>query len=294
MKNKDKWIIGIDLDGTVVSNSGHASYDTNDEKKEIIHPFTLKVIKYMNSIGHHIIIDTGRNWGRTKETYKTLGMEGYVINNAGAHIHHKRDAWAPEFIRGSSKELIDEIISHKLIKEKILFWMVEDTVTTYLKINKYVEQIENNKSYRRVKEFDGNYNFDPQCTIISLDVSVEEAIEIAKYFRKKYGKHLNIVNWGKTYGTIGLEINPFYPNKGTALLKLADELEIPRDNTMGIGDGENDYDLIKIPKVGVVMKNGCDYIREVSDLETKYTNVDGGVGYFLNEYFNLKLESEEE
>lgn len=290
MENKDKWIIGIDLDGTTVSNLGHSSFDREETQTEFIDPFNIKVINHLNDMGHEVVIATGRNWWRTKDTFKTLGMKGYVINNSGGHIHHITDAYEPEFIKGVPKHIIDEILNSDILKDKILFYLIENTEVTYYKVNKFVEQINVNKGYRKMQEFDGEYLFDPQCTIISLDHSFEENNKLVEILREKYKDYINITNWGSTPGSIGLEINTNQPNKGTALLKLAEILNIPKENTMGMGDGENDFDLINVPQVGVAMKNGCDYIKNVANKITEKSNVEAGLGHFLNDFFNLGLE----
>ncbi len=86
---------------------------------------------------------------------------------------------------------------------------------------------------------------------------------------------------------MGIEMNPSLSNKGTAVLKVADELGIPHSNTIGIGDGENDLEMIKLTAHGVAMNHAVDYIKKHAQHVTKFNNDEGGVGYFLEEFFNL-------
>lgn len=290
MENKDKWIIGIDLDGTTISDLGHSSSNNKETQTDFINPFNKKVIKHLNDMGHEVVIATGRNWWRTKDIFKDLDMDGYVINNSGGHIHHMTDAYMPEFIKGVPKKIIDEILESGLLKDKIIFYFIENTEVTFYKVNKFVDQIDANKVHRKMVEFEGEYIFDPQCTIIALDHSLEDNNNLIEELRKKYKDYLSITNWNNPQGSIGIEIKTCHSSKGTALLKLAKLLEIPKENTMGICDGENDFDLINIPEVGVAMKNGCDYIKSIANLITEKDNVNAGLGHFLNDFFKLNLE----
>ena len=56
--------------------------------------------------------------------------------------------------------------------------------------------------------------------------------------------------------------------KGNALLKLADTLGIPRENTFGIGDSENDLSLIADSGHGIAMGNSSDEIKAHAEYVT--------------------------
>ena len=74
----------------------------------------------------------------------------------------------------------------------------------------------------------------------------------------------------------GLEITKAGANKGTGLLKLAEILGISPEETMAIGDAENDIDMIIAAGVGIAMKNGSDEIKSVADyISDEDNNHDG-------------------
>lgn len=72
-----------------------------------------------------------------------------------------------------------------------------------------------------------------------------------------------------------LEINYKDATKGGALLKLAEYLEIPREQTMAFGDGENDLTMIQAAGIGVVMENGDESLKQYADYITKGNDQDG-------------------
>ncbi|BDU67520.1 MAG: 5-amino-6-(5-phospho-D-ribitylamino)uracil phosphatase YitU [Candidatus Tyloplasma litorale] len=287
---KDKWIIGVDLDGTVLM-SWDGKIDENGSRIDRIHPLTERVIKELTNQGHVIVIDTGRNWYESKRIYKQLGLNSYIINSAGAHIHNPSDKNAKQFIIGVPNKLIKEIINDEIWRDHIEQVFVDDLNQTYMQIFKRTKFVDLSSRFWDVKEHDGNFDFDSQCIVATLNLNREQIQPILNYLRDKYGETINFANWTGTDEHIGIEFNPSNSNKGTALLQVADELGIPRDNTMGIGDAENDLDLLKLVKHGVVMKNGLDYVRQHAQYETKKDNDEGGVGDFLQSFF---LEGEEE
>lgn len=85
-----------------------------------------------------------------------------------------------------------------------------------------------------------------------------------------------------------LEINAPEATKGDALLRLASHLGLEADQTMAVGDGENDLSMILKAGVGVAMKNGIKELIEIADYMTG-TNEEDGVASAIN---NLVLGAE--
>lgn len=78
-----------------------------------------------------------------------------------------------------------------------------------------------------------------------------------------------------------LEINAPGATKGEAIRRLADRLGIGYEQTMAIGDGENDITMIRMAGVGVAMDNGINQLREEADYITE-TNEKSGVASAIN------------
>ena len=83
-----------------------------------------------------------------------------------------------------------------------------------------------------------------------------------------------------------LEINALDATKGDAIIRLSSHLGISPSQTMGIGDGENDFTMILKAGVGVAMKNGSKELIEAADYVTE-TNDEDGVASAIR---NLVLE----
>lgn len=80
-----------------------------------------------------------------------------------------------------------------------------------------------------------------------------------------------------------LEINAAGADKGGALLRLAEFLGIKREETMALGDGENDLSMIKTAGIGVAMENGEKDVKAAADYVT-VTNNEAGVAAAIRKF----------
>lgn len=80
-----------------------------------------------------------------------------------------------------------------------------------------------------------------------------------------------------------LEINAAGADKGGALLRLAEFLGIKREETMALGDGENDLSMIQAAGIGVAMENGEEDVKAAADYIT-VTNNEAGVAAAIRKF----------
>ncbi|MGT2924813.1 sugar-phosphatase [Streptococcus caviae] len=72
-------------------------------------------------------------------------------------------------------------------------------------------------------------------------------------------------------------------SKGTAVNQLAQKLGLSKDETMAIGDEENDRPMLEAVGNPVVMENGIPELKKIAKYITK-SNDDSGVAYALREW----------
>lgn len=72
-----------------------------------------------------------------------------------------------------------------------------------------------------------------------------------------------------------LEINAPGATKGGGILRLAEHLGLRREQTMAVGDGENDFSMIRDAGIGVAMKNGRPDLKKAADYITDTNDEDG-------------------
>lgn len=80
-----------------------------------------------------------------------------------------------------------------------------------------------------------------------------------------------------------MEVMEKSSNKGTALTKLADHLGIAMEEVMALGDGENDYEMIQVAGLGVVMSNGTDNLKSIAN-EITLSNEEDGVAHAIEKW----------
>ena len=81
-----------------------------------------------------------------------------------------------------------------------------------------------------------------------------------------------------------LEFMPEGINKGNAIRWMSEYLKIPMENTIAVGDAENDITMIQTAAVGVVMKNAGDEIKQYGTYITEKDNNEGGVAEVIRKF----------
>lgn len=82
---------------------------------------------------------------------------------------------------------------------------------------------------------------------------------------------------------LNLEINAVGATKGNGILRLASHLGLKKEETMAVGDGENDFSMIQEAGLGVAMKNGKKELLDMADYITD-TNDEDGVAVAINRF----------
>ena len=80
-----------------------------------------------------------------------------------------------------------------------------------------------------------------------------------------------------------LEISDASAGKGAALRRLAQHLDIPREQIAAFGNEENDLDMIAFAGVGVAVANSPAHVRDCANFVTG-SNDEDGVADFLERY----------
>lgn len=81
-----------------------------------------------------------------------------------------------------------------------------------------------------------------------------------------------------------LEFVPAGINKGNSIRWMCEFLNISMENTIAVGDAENDITMIKTAAVGAVMKNADDDIKQYGNYITEKNNNEGGVAEVIKKF----------
>ncbi len=231
--------------------------------------------------GHKIVLVTGRPYRGCVNYHEELGLDTPLICNNGNTIFNMGDNSFPNFTNQMNKKDADEIF--RFIKDDLVmaFYNVGDNFYSYKTKGKpfnYYHIEENTKIVAR--DLDHPDNEAPILMLYFVPVDKKEKFEI---FMKQYS-NITLRSWG-TFDEIELyEIHGANANKGSSLLKVANHLNISKENIIAFGDGVNDFELLDAAGHGVWMVNGNEDLKLSTNNHTTFSNNDDGVIKYLQEY----------
>ncbi len=255
-----KKIVYIDYDGTLKNDKGEISQRTK------------KAIKDFTESGNYIVLCTGQPRYFAEKISKEIGCESFFISSNGAEIYNNKDK---KIIKIVSIENIDFIKIYKYTKKNdIRIVAVSDDrefVTKELK-NKNQYMIPENNMETFLKEYTIK-----QVMLISND---SNKIAKAKEELTKNSKSITILNESDDEKAPWVVFGNSKASKGEAIKYLTSYLGETLDNTIAIGNGNNDISMFKVVGKSVAMENAEHDIKNIVDIITTSNNNDG-VALFL-------------
>lgn len=260
---KNKYLIVLDLDGTILTKS-----------KKI--PFlTRRYLKYINKNICPIVLASGRPARSVCHFHNQLGLTTPIISLNGLHIHY---ADTPEKDRRKycDPKNIKDITNHVSKHFKINNVICETDKTIYITnkngwLDKDFWLLNMKVAYGTLEE---NLKHKVMTHIIELkEKDVDENLLI-KIFKDH--PHFFPRCWtGRFKGFV--EVYDDINNKYEAIKDISKELNVSLDNVIAFGDDRNDIDMLKHIKHSYAMKNSLDNIKEIAHHVTKYDNEHQGV-----------------
>ncbi len=262
-------IITIDLDGTLLN------------KNKEISELNKQAIKDAQNNGIKVVIATGRPYQGIKLIIEELGMtntDNYVICFNGGVIYHlltNKEVYSSSLTGLEIKKLYND--SLKLNVNIHAFRQTQQLVTPRQSIHTDTEANLNNINYEIV---DFNTISDNELFIKGMLIDPKEIIdEVFTKIDKSWLDDYSVVRSAPIF----LEFCNKGAQKGVALQKLADILNVDIKETAAFGDAGNDYSMIQTAGLGIVMENGMDFVKEIAD-EITLSNEDSGVAYGINKF----------
>lgn len=266
-------LIALDLDGTTLNDQSKITAKTKD------------ILTKLRNAGHIVSIVTGRPYRNSYFYYDELKMNTPIVNFNGAWCHNPSDDnWSHTYHKSLSKELALSMLSLKSEPEVQLI------------------AAESKKSIYINGEHIPYPDFFPEGIGVSKQLSEENLIEdptsvgvftstiqyqplIEQKIIDKYQGAIEVRTWGGA--TPCLEVVAAGVQKALGLERIASYYGIDRKDILAFGDQENDYEMIQYAGQGIVMSNGIDRLKNISDDITSSTNNEDGVARYLESYFAL-------
>lgn len=227
----DRWLIGLDIDGTLVHDDGHLS------------PEVVREVKRVKELGHEVIIATGRAAANAVPVARDLGFEqGFIISSNGAvtvklDVDHPKGFQMTDIVTFDPAEILTQLIEH--LPEA--HFAVEDV----------------DGSYRFHRPFPsyalGDQNFEtPLEELMHREVSrvvvLSPQHDVDEFLRLVSTIGLASVTYAIGY-TAWLDISPKGVSKASALEVQRQRLGIARNQVLVMGDGRNDLEMFEWAKI---------------------------------------------
>jgi Cof subfamily protein (haloacid dehalogenase superfamily) len=265
----NRWLIALDVDGTVLHEDGSLSDRVIDE------------VRRVRELGHEITLSTGRSVAMTTPILERLGIAPDYVVCANGAITLKRDESAPTaYVREhvetfNPAEVLTTVRTH-LANAR---YAVEDEEGLFLFSGGTLPEWETAVNGRRV-EFDEL--LDTRATRVVV-ISPEHAIEDFLAVVERMGLHRVSYTVGFT---AWLDIAPDGVNKAVGLERVRRMLDIPRAHIMAVGDGRNDIEMLEWAGEygrGVAMGQAPTEVRAAAS-EITGTDVEDGVAQILSTF----------
>ncbi|MBQ3006661.1 MAG: HAD family hydrolase [Clostridia bacterium] len=240
LDNKEKCAVFLDIDGTLISNSFKISREN------------LDAIAKARARGHMVFINTGRSWGNIPEVlHEQFELDG-IISGIGTMIVMNGKT---VFKSCMSKDLVRRVM--EFIFDNPQYWALFEGVEN-------VYSITNSERDRRDYE---HSVFSPDD---SEKICSEDEIQVIAMgktapdeFKELFKNELTVFQFDTYADCVSLGLN-----KAKGIEKVLELTGIKRENTIAIGDSNNDYDMLKYAGIGVAMANSQQSILDMADYIT--------------------------
>lgn len=228
----DRWLIGLDIDGTLVHDDGFLS------------PEVIREVQRVKSLGHEVIIATGRSAPNAVPVVRDLGIEqGFLVSSNGAvtvelDLQHPRGFKISDVITFNPAEVLSQLIEN--LPEA--HFAVEDIDGSYRFHRPFPSYALGDQNFETSLE-ELMHKEVSRVVVLSPQHDVEEFLGLIS----KIG--LDSVSYAIGY-TAWLDISPQGVTKASALESQRSRLGIDRSQVLVMGDGRNDIGMFQWAKNG--------------------------------------------
>lgn len=265
-----KYLIAVDLDGTLLKDWKSMSNTTRDYLKNI------------NKSGHKVVIATGRPYRSAERFYKELDLDTPIINYNGGLVTSRNDKdFKPYSLNLDRNDVIDiflateHLIENAFTEVKDDIYLLDDTE----KIRPLIHYF--NGATLTVGRIDQILDKDPNGFLVICHKGKTEQFE--QYIYDTYKGKILARNWGHEYDYI-VELYTPETNKAAGLKYVADYLGFEQDDIIAFGDAHNDIEMLHYAHHGVAMINGQERLKSTVDYITKFANTEDGIVHYLNNF----------
>lgn len=260
-------LVAIDVDGTLLNSANQ------------ITPAVKEMLQAKKQAGTKIVICTGRPIIGIQQFIEEIGLstvEDYSITYNGSLVQNNASGKVISKHTLTYQDFLDiEYLSRKLgvhlhIQDREAMYTCNRDISKYTIEESYLTGIPLN--YRAADEISKEMLISKMMMIDDPEI-LDQAIS---QIPAEYHQRFNLVKSSPYF----LEVLNKEASKGAALKDLTEYLGIKPEETMAIGDNDNDLSMIEWAGTGIAMGNATDKIKQAATHISK-TNDEDGVAYAL-------------
>ncbi|THJ65129.1 HAD family hydrolase [Arthrobacter echini] len=256
-ENTRNYLVALDVDGTLVDHDGSMTEEVRDAAQAVV------------EAGHDVIIATGRSLGATLPVIHLLGItRGHAVcSNGGVTL--RIDAGLPEGFEVLERITFDPAPALSALRERLptAKYALEDDHGRFLATESFQDASFGSET-RSVDFEEMLASRAVRVVVFSTDSSAEEFGDAVA----SIGLH------GVTYSvgwTAWLDIAASGVTKASALEVLRQRLGTRPEDTVSVGDGRNDIEMLQWAGRGVAMGQAPQEVRAVASEVTGSVYDDG-------------------
>ena len=253
MKQK---LVFLDIDGTLV------------DKLETIHPSTVKAVELARKNGHRLFISSGRYKSIVPHCLAPLHLDDGVFA-AGANVFcDGRVIFDSTFEPHVYDMIIASLINHRAM-------IVAETLESEMLLGEnWRSEFEGMKQW--ILSLGGSFVQHAPKSLSTVGKFVYKAADCTNVqLQSELADICNVITLSYPDSSLGGEIMQLGVNKSVGIQKVLEYYGADISDTVAIGDGCNDIEMLDLCAIGVAMGNASDVVKAHADIVTDRIENDG-------------------
>lgn len=245
----NKNILFFDVDGTL--------FDCGNGMPHIS-TYLKEAFRQLRANGHLCFIASGRPYAYLNQEIKDLGFDGFVLCN-GALVLKDGELLLTHYI---PKKEVQYLVSE--FEKRNCMYALVDTYQSYCP-KKFTLMYDVLRKFEvPLQHVCGDFVLE---NVNTAKIEVFCPDEESKAFVRHLQDHgYEIIDYADSGS---FEINLADVSKGKSIIELLDTLDIPIEDSLAFGDGQNDMEMLSVVGYGVAMGNAYEPLKKVANQVTE-------------------------
>ncbi|MEJ5915288.1 Cof-type HAD-IIB family hydrolase [Pseudokineococcus sp. 1T1Z-3] len=267
----DAHLVLLDVDGTLLDHGQNLS------------DAVAGSVVAARRAGHLVFLCTGRSRREIPSALTDVGFDGVVSAGGGFVDHGDRALVARTMDDAAVAELTSVFAEHDVEYALQAYdelypseGLLDRVLPLFWRFARASRTVRSDEELRALQEPLRHRGAPPAGTGIAKATFFGADVGTLARMREALGDRYHVITGTIPYlGENGGEVAPHGVHKGAAATELAAALGIPLSRTIGIGDSDNDLEMLDVCGVGIAMGQAADHVKARADEVTASVDEDG-------------------